>query len=762
LVRRPTKDFLKLVTPETAPATPPLLRGAAAQAFAGPMAAAWLAAVEKLSQAGYGDTVVASYRRYSPEIADKLGPNAAIALADSVSLLAIKAGRKSAELLSAAAAQAAGRVADAHRFRAFLNLMERLASLAPESVPEVLTRTDRLLSRLDVSRLEAWALAGIRYGGGEAQRRFDYFSFADPEAERWLERESSDVTFEHVGRRLKFYLDALWRIRLPIREPSLRAPEATRRRTSFDRGMIRVPPVYPGFRDQQAEEIFRAALAHVAAHLTFTRDKFPARSLKPVQIALVSLIEDARVEQLAMREYPGLRRLWLPFHVAQPSGAKTAPALLARLSRALIDPDFEDPDGWVQKSKEMFYAAREHWGDQQMSRVLGSLLGNDLGQMRVQFNAKTYVPEPPYRDENSGLWDWGEQPNQMAEEELLDESVRIVRQEEKDLNPPDRERQEPERDEGSTNRARPVEEEPVDIGIPVARYPEHDHLTGRDRPDWVTVKEYEPHLGNPDEIERAIEANPELRFRIQAMIRAAKVSRPRRRKRMAEGEQLDLDAAIEAVLSQRIGESPDPRIYATVMRQFRDLSVLLLLDVSESTNDPIKGSRRSTLELEKQAVALLGEAMEGLGDPFAVAAFCSDGREDVHYLRIKDFGERFGALPLSRLAGLTGSLSTRMGAAIRHAGAELAKQTTYRRLLLLVTDGEPSDRDVPDRRYLVEDARYAVMRLTAQGIDTLCVGLDSGAENHLARIFGPRNTIMIDRIDRLPDRLPSLYFRLTR
>jgi nitric oxide reductase activation protein len=161
-------------------------------------------------------------------------------------------------------------------------------------------------------------------------------------------------------------------------------------------------------------------------------------------------------------------------------------------------------------------------------------------------------------------------------------------------------------------------------------------------------------------------------------------------------------------------------------------------------------------------VALLGEAMEGLGDPFAVAAFCSDGREDVHYLRIKDFGERFGSLPLSRLAGLKGSLSTRMGAAIRHAGADLGRQTTYRRLLLLVTDGEPSDRDVPDRRYLVEDARYAVAGLTARGIDTLCVGLDSGAENHLARIFGPRNTIMIDRIDRLPDRLPLLYFRLTR
>jgi nitric oxide reductase activation protein len=110
---------------------------------------------------------------------------------------------------------------------------------------------------------------------------------------------------------------------------------------------------------------------------------------------------------------------------------------------------------------------------------------------------------------------------------------------------------------------------------------------------------------------------------------------------------------------------------------------------------------------------------------------------------------------------LRGGYSTRLGAAIRHAGADLESQQTHRRLLLIVTDGEPSDIDVAERRYLVEDARHAVHELGHAGIDIFCVGLDSGGDAYLARIFGRRNVVQIDRVTALPQRLPILYFRLT-
>ena len=119
--------------------------------------------------------------------------------------------------------------------------------------------------------------------------------------------------------------------------------------------------------------------------------------MKPLQVALVTLIEDARIETLAMRKLPGLRRLWSSYHLAEPAGIATAPALLARLARALFDPGFVDDDGFIAKGRRLFTAAQDRIDDPAISREIGMLLGNDLGQLRVQFNRQdlcrgTHVP----------------------------------------------------------------------------------------------------------------------------------------------------------------------------------------------------------------------------------------------------------------------------------------------------------------------------------------------------------------------------------
>ena len=154
--------------------------------------------------------------------------------------------------------------------------------------------------------------------------------------------------------------------------------------------------------------MFRACVAHATAHVALTRTRFPIGSLKPLQIALIGLIEDARVEALAMRAFPGLRRLWAPFHVAEPSGVITAPSLLARLARALFDPDYADRRLRAPRAAHCLRRRRNASTTCHSSRRIGGLLGNDLGQMRVQFNARTYVVEPVYRDDGLGLWDFGE------------------------------------------------------------------------------------------------------------------------------------------------------------------------------------------------------------------------------------------------------------------------------------------------------------------------------------------------------------------
>jgi nitric oxide reductase activation protein len=332
-----------------------------------------------------------------------------------------------------------------------------------------------------------------------------------------------------------------------------------------------------------------------------------------------------------------------------------------------------------------------------------------------------------------------------------------VRFEQSETEPADREREA--QSEGSANVAQLVPEE-AEVGIAVARYPEWDYLIGRDRNEWTTVSEYNPADGSAEKIDDIFERYPETAYRIDALVQAAKVSRPTRLRRQPEGDRLDLEATIGAAIDLRAGLTPSSDIYARLERRWRDLAVLVLIDASQSTNDVVKGAGRPVLELERDATSLLAHAMDGMGDPFAIHAFCSDTREDVHYYRLKDFDTRWDTLAKRRLAGVIGKYSTRMGAALRHAGRDLAGCHSYRKLLLLVSDGEPSDVDIADRRYLVEDARRAVLSLRHQGIDLFCVGLDAGGDSYLTRIFGRSNVIQLDHIERLPEKLPLLYFRL--
>ncbi len=754
---------LRLVDPDSGrPAPGSELDGVSAQArhaFPGPLLARWLRQGRELERAGLAGGILVSYQRYSPSIAEAVSPQAAFDFLRYLMDMAFVAGRHAAILHCRAAAFAASRVKDAAAFGRWCRLMDETVEQAPESATAILERMELLLRRLDLAGMEAWLATGLRVGGGDAQKRFQFFSFADPIAERSLLRETGDALFADRERRLRHFATALWGQEMVVREHGLLASGLSPRRASFDGNFLRVPPSYPGVRGGAAEALYRASLAHIAAHLRFGRGRFDPGSLKPMQIALVSLVEDARVEHLAIAELPGLRRLWQPYHQAHAGTSVTAELLLPRLARALIDPDYEDPDDWVSKGRALFFDRRAELGDPATSRRIGNLLGNDLGQMRVQFNARSYVVEPAYRDDNLGLWNHDE-----ADAEALDtlqevvESLRLEQGEEAEAQ---QHKRSPDESEGQPQRVNP-EALPEETGIPVARLAEWDYAAGCLRPQFVTIWDWPQPPGRSDWIDHVLERRRDVVRRIDSLVRAAKVSRPLRVKRQPEGEQLDLDACIAAEIDRRQGREPDPGLYMLTERRQRDLSILLLLDASQSTADRVQGSMQSVLQVEKEAAALLAHAMDALSDPFALHAFSSNGREELRYRRLKDFDQAYDGAAHRALAGLESGLSTRLGAAMRHAGGFLADQNSHRRLLLVVSDGEPSDIDVEEQRYLIEDARQAVQGLALQGIDCFCVGLESGAGSAFSRIFGQANSLTLDRLERLPDRLPQLYFRLTR
>jgi nitric oxide reductase activation protein len=200
---------------------------------------------------------------------------------------------------------------------------------------------------------------------------------------------------------------------------------------------------------------------------------------------------------------------------------------------------------------------------------------------------------------------------------------------------------------------------------------------------------------------------------------------------------------------------PDPRVHQRLARNSRDLAVLLLLDLSQSTNDWVPSAQSTVLNLAKEASVLVAHAMDKLGDKFAIHGFDSNGRHDVEYYRFKEFDEPYGEDARARLAGMKGQLSTRMGAALRHAGHFLRNRRAAHKLILLLTDGEPHDIDVHDKQYLVLDTKRAVDDQRRHGIATFCMSLDRKADEYVARIFGNRNYLVLDQLRRLPEKLPA-------
>ena len=253
-----------------------------------------------------------------------------------------------------------------------------------------------------------------------------------------------------------------------------------------------------------------------------------------------------------------------------------------------------------------------------------------------------------------------------------------------------------------------------------------------------------------------------LASRIRHIIDAMQPQGVIRLRRQEDGDEIDLDAAIRAMVDIRMGFMPDTRINIRHIRKTRDLAVLVLLDLSESTNEMLGDSDKPVIQLAREAASLFSWAIDGIGDPFAIHGFASDGRHDVQYFRFKDFEQAYDDEAKARLAGMRGGLSTRMGAAMRHAGQFLGKRPQRKKLLLLVSDGEPADIDVRDPRYLRDDTKKAVEELNRNGVTTYCLTLDPQADDYVSRIFGANGYTIVDHVQRLPEKLPALFMGLTK
>ncbi len=300
-------------------------------------------------------------------------------------------------------------------------------------------------------------------------------------------------------------------------------------------------------------------------------------------------------------------------------------------------------------------------------------------------------------------------------------------------------------------------EDPPPRGTPAAErpaagagtlYPEWDWRRSRYRPRHVLVRERAAPAGDGGWAAGILERHAAEVRRVRRQFERLRPHRLRLRRQWT-GVDVDLGAWVTARADRRAGRAMDGRLYEDVRPARRELSILLLLDASGSTDSWVADTRR-VIDVEKEALLLVCEALDALGDDYAIHAFSGEGPGEVSVLRVKSFEERDRAVLRSRIGALEPDRFTRTGAAVRHATTELAARRTRHRLLLVLSDGKPNDVDTYEGRYGVEDTRQAVHEARLEGIEVFCLTVDRRAPEYVGRIFGPTGYAVLRDATALP------------
>ncbi|MEZ5279233.1 MAG: hypothetical protein R2770_02075 [Acidimicrobiales bacterium] len=332
---------------------------------------------------------------------------------------------------------------------------------------------------------------------------------------------------------------------------------------------------------------------------------------------------------------------------------------------------------------------------------------------------------------------------------------------------------------------------PADIGDHdrTYLYDEWDHLARAYKPSWCRVVERRVEGDDHDFAGQVRRRHADLGRRIR---RQFGLLRPEDRLRVYkrdDGDELDLDAAIEAIVDRRTGVAVDDRVNIRRDRVAREVATAFLIDLSASTSAPTVEPEpyvasdeddddfvlnpyfvadtpdtdpvRRVIDVAKDAVALMCDALDQLGDQHAVYGFSGNGRLDVEFRVGKEFDERASVHTWAALAGLEPIRYTRMGPAVRHAAAKLAAVQARTRLLFVISDGYPQDIDYGptrgDKTYGLHDTAKAVEEASAMGVDTFCVTIDPAGHDYLRVMFPARRYMVIGDVESLPDELAKLY-----
>ena len=292
-----------------------------------------------------------------------------------------------------------------------------------------------------------------------------------------------------------------------------------------------------------------------------------------------------------------------------------------------------------------------------------------------------------------------------------------------------------------------------DLGPGIIRYREWDYVRQRFREDYCLMRESEVAPFADDFVAQTLEKYQGLLKSIKRTF-AAMVGESKLLRRQNQGDDIDIDALIEAQADFANGQELSDYIYTRYRKRERSIAVMFMVDMSGSTHGWIN-------DAERESLILLCEALETLGDRYAIYGFSGKTNLRCETYRIKRFDEAYTALVRQRISGIRAKGFTRMGVAIRHLGRLLEKTRARTKILITLSDGRPEDYDAYRGRYAVEDTRHALLELRQQGVHPFCITIDKEAQEYLPHLYGAANYTVVHEVKKLPLKVADIYRRLT-
>jgi hypothetical protein len=669
-----------------------------------------------------------------------------------------------------------------------------------------------LLKDLDISELEEWALNGIGVFEKDPSLGRPYFSLRSRSSKEFIKGLKGSAALNEIVSVLRYYALGLSGVNFNIlsrrmlqmeEEPDAINPVIAGRTIYLAPGIKE----YGGFGDNF--RIYKLSIIHEVGHVQFSSHQIGLEGaaglmadirrryttikkrtylsgLQPegvVDIAdiialfpnqalagtILGILEDARIEYMVMEHYRGVRsdleRIRYQMLLTRPAPEGDLEEFMESL--LWVSTGYEPVHNICKRTKGLLDQARTLLKDRlfhEGSSILDSLdttfrIYTMLDDRMGPLSQKEYevLKNIDYRGMDIGAYSKKDPFSSCSSENIIrnfipESEVQLTAEEEK-----------PHEEKGKCQSTYVTEKNWKILGSYM--YEEWDAVINDYKADWCTVNEIQPSGMSGDYYKDASEQYRNEIAQIKHVFSRMKPETFRRMKEQADGTEIDIDAFIDALIQKKCGINPGDSLYLRWDKHERDVATLFLIDVSYSTHKMVGYEGKSILDVEKDSLTIMIQALESIGDKYAINAFSGQTRDDVEYFVIKEFDEELSDNVACRISLLEPVSNTRLGPAVRHSIRKLDQVNAKTKIIILLSDGEPFDTSRGESAYkgriAEEDTKTAIREGNARGIHFFCITVDPDPGKYLDNIFSDAGYTIIDDASSLPEKLPMLYRRIT-